>query len=127
MTIIFSAWTAASANYAQTEDDNAAVGVVAIIFIYYGFYNLMMPLTYVYVTEIFPFTIRSNGVATVQLFSRLASAFNQFVNPIGLAALVWKYYLFYIAILASETTIIFFLFPETKGPSLEELAIGIRA
>jgi hypothetical protein len=57
-----------------------------------------------------------------QLFSRGGSAFNQFVNPIGMQNLGWKYYIVYVAWLAVETTIIFFLYPETKGPSLEEVA-----
>lgn len=44
----------------------------------------MMPLTYIFICEVFPFIHRSKGVAITQLFSRGSSAFNQFVNPIGL-------------------------------------------
>jgi hypothetical protein len=66
---------------------------------------------------------RSKGVAIMQLFSRAGSAFNQFVNPIGLDSLQWKFYLVYVVWLAVETTVIFLLYPETKGPSLEEVAM----
>jgi hypothetical protein len=45
MTVLFACWTGASANYANTANHSAATAVVALIFIYYGFYNLMMPLS----------------------------------------------------------------------------------
>lgn len=125
MTMIFACWNGASANYGQTANHSAAGAVVAIIFIYYMFYNLMMPLTYTFITEVFPFVHRSKGVAITQGFNRGGSSFNQFVNPIGLQRLGWKYYIVYAAWLAVETTTIFFAYPETKGPSLEELAIGM--
>lgn len=47
----------------------------------------------------------------------------RYVNPIGLQALQWKFYFVYIVILVIECLCIFFLFPETRGPSLEEIAI----
>ncbi|KAJ9503655.1 hypothetical protein H2202_000794 [Exophiala xenobiotica] len=124
MTIMFACWTAASAVYAKDHSNNsAAKAVVALIFIYYGFYNLMMPLTYVFICEVFPFIHRSKGVAITQFFSRGGSSFNQFVNPIGLQNITWHYYIVYVVWLAIETSTIFFVYPETKGPSLEEVAM----
>lgn len=52
----------------------------------------------------------------------LSSVFNQYVNPIGLEALQWRFYFFYIAILVIECLCIWFLFVETKGPTLDEIA-----
>ena len=125
MCIIFACWTASSATYAKSNSTNTSAGiaVVVLIFIYYAFYNLMMPLAYCYITEVFPFMHRSKGVAIMQLFSRAGSAFNQFVNPIGMDSLKWKFYLVYVVWLAVETSVIFLLYPETKGPSLEEIAM----
>jgi hypothetical protein len=123
MTIIFACWTGASADYANTKNAQAGGAVVGMIFLYYTFYNLMMPLTYIYITEVFPFIHRAKGVAITQFFSRGASAFNQFVNPIGLQHLGWKYYIVYVAWLAVETLIIGVLYAETKGAMLEEVAI----
>jgi hypothetical protein len=44
------------------------------------------------------------------------------VNPVGLENLRWKFYFVYIAILVIECLCIWFLFIETKGPTLEEIA-----
>jgi len=52
-----------------------------------------------------------------------AGFFNQYVNPIALAKLAWKFYFVYIACLACMIITIYFLFPETKGRTLEEIAV----
>lgn len=44
------------------------------------------------------------------------------MNPVGLENLRWKFYFVYIAILVIECLCIWFLFIETKGPTLEEIA-----
>ncbi|OBT42404.1 hypothetical protein VE00_06006 [Pseudogymnoascus sp. WSF 3629] len=124
MCVLFSCWTGASATFAKDNTNNsAATGVVALIFIYYAFYNLMMPLQYLYVSEVFPFIHRSKGIAIMQLANKGGTGFNQFVNPIGLDALQWKYYLVYVVLLAFETFTIWLIYPETKGVSLEEVAV----
>ncbi len=75
------------------------------------------------IMQVFPFAHRAKGVAITQFFSRGASAFNQFVNPIGLQHLAWKYYIVYVAWLAVETGVIFGVYKETKGLLLEEIAV----
>jgi hypothetical protein len=56
MCVIFACWTAASATYAKDNTNHSAgTAVVALIFVYYAFYNLMMPLAYCYITEVFPY------------------------------------------------------------------------
>lgn len=120
MTCVYASWTAASAVYADdNSNEHASRAVVALIFIYYAFYNIMMPLAYIYITEVFPYLQRSKGMAIMLIFSRFGSAFNAFVNPIGLSAIEWRMYIVYTCWLAAETTYIFFLYPETQGMSLE--------
>jgi hypothetical protein len=56
--------------------------------------------------------------------------FNIFVNPIALEAIGWKYYIVFAVILVFITVTVYFFYPETKGHSLEEMAIlfdGIEA
>ena len=45
------------------------------------------------------------------------------MNPIGLQSLVGKFNLVYFATLVIEVLCIYLLFVETKGPTLEEIAI----
>lgn len=47
---------------------------------------------------------------------------NQYVNPIGLERIGWKFYFVYIVILVIEVNCIWFVFVETKGLTLEEVA-----
>lgn len=95
MIVVFATITGVSAHYATSGSHAAAVAVVAMIFVYNGIYNIMQPLLYVYITEVFPFVHRAKGIAILQFSTRGSTAFNAFVNPIGLDALAWKFYLFY--------------------------------
>ena len=72
--------------------------------------------------EIWPFAERSHGIAFFQLFGRLANFFTTFVNPIGLENAGWKYLISYCCFLAYEVVFVYFMFPETFGRTLEELA-----
>lgn len=53
---------------------------------------------------------------------RLAVFFNTYVNPIALDSIGWKYYIVYCVWILVEIATVYFLFPETKGRSLEELS-----
>jgi hypothetical protein len=50
----------------------------------------MTPLPYAYTTEILPYNLRTKGLAIFTATQNLGNAFNQFVNPIALAAIQWK-------------------------------------
>ncbi|KAJ7822003.1 hypothetical protein B0H14DRAFT_3471060 [Mycena olivaceomarginata] len=52
----------------------------------------------------------------------LALIFNQYVNPIGLAALVWKYYMMYCVWLVCECIFLYLYLVETKNHALEKTA-----
>ncbi|KAF6820950.1 hypothetical protein CSOJ01_00385 [Colletotrichum sojae] len=122
MAVIFAVWTGVGGHYAESRAPGTAEAVIVMIFLYEAAYHLMHPLAYVFITEVFPFVLRAKGVATLQFFTRGSTAFNTFVNPVGLEDLGWKFYLVYAVWLWCETAIIYFLYPETKGPTLEELA-----
>jgi MFS family permease len=96
MLVMFSIWTGVSASYAQHASTAAGTAVVAMIFLYNTMYSIMQPLTYVYVTEVFSYVHRAKGVAVLQFFTRGSTAFNSFVNPIGIDSLQWKFYLVYV-------------------------------
>lgn len=109
--------------YAKTGNSAAGGVVIAMIFCFYGIAGFAWPgLTISYCAEILPYNIRAKGLAISLALTALSSVFNQYVNPIGLQSLQWRYYLVYIAILVVECLCIWFLFVETKGPTLEEIA-----
>ncbi|KAL6233079.1 hypothetical protein BDW75DRAFT_232246 [Aspergillus navahoensis] len=123
MLVTFSVWTGCSAVYAQRENSRAGSAVIAMIFLYYDVAGFAWPgLTIAYCAEILPFNIRAKGLAVNLALTALSSVFNQYVNPIGLEDLQWRFYFVYIAILVVECLCIYFLFVETKGPTLEEIA-----
>jgi MFS family permease len=94
-----------------------------MIFLFYGVAGFAWPgLTVSYCAEILPYNIRAKGLAVNLALTSASSVFNQYVNPIGLDHLQWRYYFVYIAILVVECFSIWFLFVETKGPTLEEIA-----
>lgn len=45
----------------------------------------------------------------------IALFFNQYVNPIALDALDWKYYIFYCVWLAVELAVVYFFYVETRN------------
>ncbi|CZR68908.1 related to hexose transporter protein [Phialocephala subalpina] len=124
MLISFTIWTACSAVYAKTGSTSAGSAVLAMIFLFYGTAGAAWPgLTVSYTVEILPFHIRAKGLTLCFMFTALSGVFNQYVNPIGLAALEWKFYFVYIAVLVIECLVIYFFYVETRGPTLEEIAI----
>src|SRR5262249_2499547 len=58
------------------------------------------------------------------MFSINISSFvAQYINPIGLANLSWRYYLVQVAFNCMLVAIIWFTFVETHGLTLEEVAV----
>lgn len=56
------------------------------------------------------------------VFSTKAAIFvNQYVNPIGLSSIGWRFHLVYVVILVIESIIAYGWFVETRGRSLEEI------
>lgn len=76
-----------------------------------------------YPVEILPFSLRTKGQAIFIAVQTCAVSVNTWVNPVALDAIAWKYYSVYIAILIALLIIIWFGFPETKGLTIEEIAI----
>ncbi|KAI0329657.1 hexose transporter [Cubamyces sp. BRFM 1775] len=123
LTLIFTGWTIASAEYQRTGSQGASRAVIAFIFLYSPAYNMgYNALTYTYLVELFPYHARAKGIAVFQWWGRAAGFFNQFVNPIGIQNAGWKYYISYCIFLLFEVIFVWFLFPETSNRSLEELA-----
>ncbi|EEU33855.1 uncharacterized protein NECHADRAFT_55927, partial [Fusarium vanettenii 77-13-4] len=113
-----------SAGFASTKKSGLGISVIPLLFLYYGFYDIAWtPLPVPYTTEILPFKLRTKGLAIFTSFGTMANAFNQFVNPIALDAIAWKYYAVYITILLFYLAFAWFMYPETKNHTIEEVSI----
>ncbi|KAH7002430.1 general substrate transporter [Ilyonectria destructans] len=117
------AWTALNGVFLSTRNVAVGVAVVPMIFVFYFHYDISFtPLLYAYPTEIFPYYLRSKGLGLTLFSSYLALIFNLFVNPIAMEAITWKYYIVYCCVNFAIFGFIYFIYPETKGHSLEEIA-----
>lgn len=122
MLVSYCIWTVLSAlaNESGFTKPGLGYGVVTMIFAYQGFYHISGPIIPTYVQEINTFSLRSKGTVIEQFFEQCANIFNGFVNPIALRSISWRYYIVYCIVLFAELFIYYFLFPETRGLSLEE-------
>ncbi|KAI0300924.1 hypothetical protein BC826DRAFT_626812 [Russula brevipes] len=126
MLLSFSVWSLTIA-LVHADDKNtkspAARATIPFIFMYYLFYNLAYsPMLVAYTLEILPYAIRAKGFACMNMGISAALAFNQFVSPLALDALGWKYYLVYCGWLVFELIFVILYVVETRGRTLEETA-----
>jgi hypothetical protein len=123
MLCAFTIWTAAAAMYEKTGQQAYGNVVLAMIFLFYTVAGCAWPgLTVSYTVELLPYQIRAKGLTLCFCFTALCGVFNQYVNPIGLQKLGWKFYIVYIVVLVIEVLMIYFYYVETKGLPLEEVA-----
>ncbi|RDW64300.1 uncharacterized protein DSM5745_09711 [Aspergillus mulundensis] len=116
--------TGLSGSFASTGSAPIGTAVIPFIFIYFAGYDIALtPLLVAYPTEIWPFTLRSRGLSVAWLSAIGALIFNTFVNPVALSALGWRYYFVFVAILICYALTSYFFYPETKGYTLENMAL----
>lgn len=123
MLIYFSSATTMSALFAELKVLEAGIAVVPLLFLFCGAYDMAyMPLFIAYPAEILPFQLRAKGLAITLTTDSMACFFNQYINPVAFAAIQWRYFTVYLGFLILFLATIYFLFPETKGLSLEQVA-----
>ncbi len=136
MLVAYVFWTVLSARYAMAADASLGNGVLAMIFICelncdpldskllrlrsdppgldYLFYNLKSGLIASYTTEILPYNMRAKGYTIMEYALYSSLFFNQYVNPIALENISWRYYIFYCCFLAFELVVNWFIIVETR-------------
>ncbi|KAI0124268.1 general substrate transporter [Xylariales sp. AK1849] len=123
---VYVGWTISWAEHISTGSDVAAKLCLFWIYAFQPGYNLgFNALTYTFLVELFPYNIRARGISVFQFFGKTAQFFGTNVNPIGLdpvTGIGWKFMLVYCCWIVFEGIIIWWLWPETSGRTLEELA-----
>lgn len=100
----------------------ASVGATFFLFLYMAFFPLgFVGANFLYAAEIAPQTLRihlaSVGTATHWLFNFVIAE----ITPVAFVTITWRYYIVYAVIGAVSVPLVYFLFPETKGLSLEDM------
>lgn len=80
----------------------------------YLFYNLKSGLIASYTTEILPYNMRAKGYTVMEYALYVSLFFNQYVNPIALHHIHWKYYIVFCCFLAFEFFVNWFIIIETR-------------
>jgi MFS family permease len=94
-----------------------------MLFVFYFHYAIAItPLLYAYPTEIFPYELRGWGVAITLVIANTTLLIGQVANPVAMGRLGWRYYILFCVLDALFFVCVWFLYPETKGKSLEEVA-----
>ncbi|KAG9123793.1 hypothetical protein FRC07_013942 [Ceratobasidium sp. 392] len=110
--------------FAGTTNTTGQGFVIAFIFCYPVIYYLgFNSVTWIYGAEVLPMHIRSKGNA-LAAFSHFI--FNIAVNqaaPTAFARIGYKFYALFIALNLCTAVVVWAYFPETKGLSLEEIAV----
>ncbi|SPQ24877.1 cd7643f0-92e1-42b1-83a7-0c494d1e932f [Thermothielavioides terrestris] len=128
MCLVFIAMTVSLQRIQVAQDagtTNQAAGISGLFwyFAYSPCYNLgNNALTYTYLVELWPYSHRSRGIGVQQIFGKLAGFFSTNVNSIALDAIKWIYLAIYCGWIFFELCIVYWLYPETSGRTLEELA-----
>lgn len=122
MLVCYAIWTGLTANFISSNDAATGKAVVAFVFFTYFFYSIAWaPLLQAYTVELYPYTLRGRGISALYVVSFSALVVANQVNPIAMDVLGWKYYIMFCCILFFLVIVIYFLFLETKGHTLEEI------
>jgi hypothetical protein len=98
MCLSFVIWTILSERFNATGVKADGSAVVAMIFLYYTFYNMAWSgLLVSYTVEILPYSIRAKGMCYMFAMVDVALFFNTYINPIALDHIHWKYYIVYVS------------------------------
>ncbi|TFK59966.1 hexose transporter [Pluteus cervinus] len=120
MLVFFLLQTVCSSQYALHGNKAAGNAVVAFIYLYSAAYAIAYsPLITSYTIEVLPFSLRAKGFTLFGFFVTASLVFNQYVNPIALQKLGWKYYIVYVVWLAFELVYVYLFLVER---TLEETA-----
>jgi sugar porter (SP) family MFS transporter len=76
---------------------------------------------WVYISEVFPNSVRSKGQSLGSSTHWIMSAALSVVFPQLTASFIWVPFAFFAAMMAIQFFVVLFVFPETKGISLEEM------
>lgn len=96
---------------------------VGFMFVYLaGYAFIMNAFGYTYPSEIMPTPIRAAGNAVAFCTFNAITIMLVQVTPIAIEHIAWRFFLIFIITDAIFITVVYFVYPETVGRTLEEIA-----
>lgn len=123
-TVTWVVMSATAGTYAASNSTNnsAANAMLAFIFVFGMVFSIgITPLQALYPVEVLSFEQRAKGMAFSSLCVNAAGLLNNYAWPIALARIGWHTYLIFLVWCAIQTTVFYFVMPETRRRTLEEL------
>ncbi|KAK1977522.1 general substrate transporter [Colletotrichum cereale] len=109
-------------------DPNVSRAMLAWVYIFQICYSAgWTPMQALYPVEVLSYEIRAKGMAFSGLFTNFALLSNQLGVPVALKNIQWKTYIVFCVWCFVQAGILYFLVPETKNRTLEELDIIFAA
>ncbi|KAI0017284.1 sugar transporter [Xylariomycetidae sp. FL0641] len=127
MFTVFVFWTLCSGLYGEHRTPGANIGMIFFIWLFGIFYSLAWSgLLVGYAIELLPYKLRAKGLMILNITIQAALCLNEYANPVAFEAFgqdhSWKLYIIYTFWIFLEMSFVYFMYIETKGPTLEELA-----
>ncbi|KAK3079833.1 hypothetical protein LTS18_003788, partial [Coniosporium uncinatum] len=111
------------AQFVPSDNTPALQAAVAMFFVYVIVYESCLDGTqFVYCGELFPTHLRAKGMNLCVVGITLMNLIWLQVAPVAFEEIGWKYYLCFIICGSVAAIIIWFVFPDTWGVPLEEIA-----
>jgi len=117
-------WTVASSIYTTHGTTAAGTAVIPLIFIFTASYSTVWNgILTGYTVEVMSYDIRAKLICTQNLLVQATITGFNYLNPVALENIGWKYYIIICAIVVLEILMVYFTYPETKSITLEEISI----
>ena len=123
-TIVWAGMVASTSVFSKSGEtnDDAARATLGLIFLFGASFSFgITPLQALYPVEVLSFEQRAKGMAFSTLVVNAAGLLNSYAWPISLARIGWHTYIIFMIWCAIQLTVFYFLMPETKKRTLEEL------
>ncbi|KAI0596648.1 sugar transporter [Biscogniauxia sp. FL1348] len=124
---VFVFWTLCAGLYGEHGAPGANYAMIFFIWLFGFFYSIAWSgLLIGYAIEILPYKLRAKGLMVLNVMVQAALCLNSYANPVAFEAFglkhSWKLYIIYTFWIFCELCFVYFMYVETKGPTLEELA-----
>ncbi|KAK4560899.1 hypothetical protein LTR86_005479 [Recurvomyces mirabilis] len=119
----FLPWTICNAIYSKYDNVQAGHAVIAFIFISSAFYaTTWNGILTGYTVETMAYDVRAKLIVTQNFLVQASITGFNYLNPVALENIGWKYYIVIDLIIVMAFVIVYFTYPETSKITLEEVS-----